>query len=1499
MQVANIFKEAKDLIEPSKPTFARVAGYSLLTVCTKYGSSTDPERSAYFSVLTSSTSDEDFGLQLAALIELSKSGRDVAGFHYAIIPLLTAWLRQAFILTTAARKAAARQNRASKNKVILPEEKNIALLFNFVSDVIKFNFNITSEDSIGDLIDGILSICISTPLSGDLKACISVLDTIVTYGEIPSSKLNECVTVLCSIYCIVEAVQSEAWRSIRNLCKSHNGQTTTRILLEILRQPKVEKGEKQNMREIRGALAVLEKLFAKDGENGYPNIPFTILTEGLATIITVEHGNIEPDVLQLILSLFHDDGSGVKTNLLEEDWTGVFKVATSCATRALETQDGRPITNRSRGTTKMKDIMSKDEMDSNVATATAQTLYMLILRIEELLVTPPSPDFFQRTECIEFFVSVHAHLPDSCAKIVIDHYMDQRACYPSHLDWRENIQLILEAFFADRSQPAYIRLHALKAVTDVFEMIDCMDQARDPDAIQALITGILEDVGEERDIAVLQEIMGFSVAVAVKTDEVMFDWILSSTRACVFNSDQLQSPIGAQSTTRPGLGASRLSSTNSKSIAPTPSNVVTQGLVQIFMETMVTAADKADRIFNELLLIIKSHECETDARLSALRLLLHLRADWTNRIFLTSDTEAEGLAACLFRTSASIAQRQSRDEANNIQRVSKGDDGPGRLARSTSLGQGQNLKSAAKIGNGISRSSQRHQALWVYPDRNDLPIAFDDKASTILASFLAPMDASLLKESNKMVLNMSEYLTTLINLLENGCDWEVYSYILVHLSSQLTNHALFKGATPSINNLRAVLCEQIRIGAAHEPPVSSGLRKADVVICLLQVLTTVVSYHQCFAKVEEDELVRTFMQGMGSEKVAKCCIHALAICCHELPTSMSKTLVTILQKMAQIITQTHVAVHVLEFLTCLSRMPELYVNFRDEEYRTVLAISFRYLQYVRDQNAREQGNRNAYPHVKSPSALDSSRGIIDRNPPESNYQPNDSDDIPQYVFALAYQSIIFWFLNIKLPDRAPLVSWIAKNLITTDSSGRERIDEQSQVILDFMQRVAFADVDESVSDVNFNSDRYGKIARKRWIVGHGIITVEQATRGGWTQITKRQPSATSRYVIRQRFPKLPPHQVQTSNQDRRGDLWHNDVVLPSYVFLQIGASVPQATEHLRPIALPDDDIMRRAIASFDRNSTVDGHKVGVVYIGENQFNEVEILSNVSGSSDYNEFLEGLGFLTRLKGAEFNTQGLDREYDTDGEFTYCWRDRVTEVVFHVTTQMPTNLENDPQCISKKRHIGNDFVNIIFNNSGSAFKFDTFPSEFNYVNIVIAPESRISFVARHARPESNKQYSFYKVKVMSKPGFPEISPAAETKIVSLAALPSYVRLLALNACMFSLVWASREGADHVSPWRNRLREIKRLRDKYGIKTMSCTPVSPPGSSNGISHTQRHVGDTLHSLTSVRRSSVANLQLQFLTNSESGSARSSMLSTAETEVGSGGDESLMEGFDFSKWA
>jgi hypothetical protein len=304
------------------------------------------------------------------------------------------------------------------------------------------------------------------------------------------------------------------------------------------------------------------------------------------------------------------------------------------------------------------------------------------------------------------------------------------------------------------------------------------------------------------------------------------------------------------------------------------------------------------------------------------------------------------------------------------------------------------------------------------------------------------------------------------------------------------------------------------------------------------------------------------------------------------------------------------------------------------------------------------------------------------------------------------------------------------------------------------------------------------------------------------------------------------------------------------------ASVPGSLPET-PLLLPNDDMVQRDLSTFDRNSTVDGYRIGVIYIGEGQTCEVEILANTNGSAAYAEFISQLGTLVRLKGATMNTQDLDRVADADGPYAYCWRDRSTEVVFHITTMMPTDLENDAQCINKKRHIGNDFVNIVWNESGQDFRFDTFPSAFNYVYIVITPETRASPVAdetsapigqaqgassnakdagaEEAQPGGPPtQDALFRVQVLSAASFPALSPASEAKLLSGRALGPFVRLVALNGAFFSRVWAVREqGGEHVSSWRNRLLDIRRMRDKYGSREKVVGGVAPAEKGGGGSN------------------------------------------------------------------
>ncbi|GAP87627.1 putative gtpase activating protein [Rosellinia necatrix] len=1473
--VLSIWHAAKDLIDPANPEAARTAGWELLAECVKHPLSSDLERKEYFQTISTTAKADDFHLQLMSLINLSQHGREISGFDYDLFPLLSTWLQLSFDMARSSRAAVKKRGLRSKSKsIITREDKSFWDLFALISDAVKFHSVIAGDGAVEALVDTLLNICSLTSNIDDMRACCGVLTAIITFGVLPGNRLRQCVQILSSIDCLVPDAQKDAWNTIRILCRSHTGQATIRVLLNILNDAGTSHS-KDKIRHIRGSLSILQKLVTKSSEKGYPPIPYAILVDGLSKVVeAISFWKVCVDILKLVNALFCDSQGFVNHMLVDEDWAPLFDIAEVCAAGAFIQEGGDPID------------------AATVKESITRELYVLVSQVETIVKSQQSP-LIQRQDCILFFTKIHTSIPGSTATLVLEYYKEFRCCFPSDARWKTNLDIVLN-FFKDRKRSTDVRLRALHLTTEVYDMLELIDHGVEPDFVFDLVKRLLVGVTEETDITVLQETVAFSVSVATAINFHMFCYITDALRGVVF----IPSPTQAS-----GVQSSAPTSQTTQSLA----DVVTKGFGQIFFRVMNVDVAKAIRLFDTLISIARLDN-QIDARLTAMQILFRVRADWANRIFITTYTETSNLATTLCRTEVAIARKLAEDTSQQTRYPRTDTGGSSRSARGVSFSQGQfpERTHSHRVASVTRSANNTYQPLWVASDSDALPETPPGTASPVLHSYVPDTSNESALNGDVALLPIGSWLETLLSLLKTGCDWEIYSFILVHLPSQLSNHAVFNSAVPQLRELRRLLCEQIGRGIPQEPPSASGLRKADIAICLLHSLTMILSYHRHFQKPDEDEIVWAFVQAITTwERSAKCCIHALTICCHELPSSTGKALIPILQRMSQIITQPYVAMHILEFLACLSRLPSLYVNFHQEDYRIIFGICLRYLQFVRGQ---KQHNR--------PSSLgDTSQSRKQSLPADNPSHPNASDDLPQYVYTLAYHVIIFWFLVLKLTDRAGQVQWIAKNLFT-DVDGSQVLDEQAQTSFDFMQRVTYADVDESAADPLFTTDRFGKILKRRWLIGNSIVTVEQAATSGWAQITKRQPSGTSSFTICESFHPPPAHQQPIDDSTRDSNITGStNSVLPSHLLIQLLSSIPQHNDMSRPIPLPDSEAVDMAVRVFDRNSTLDGHKVGVIYIGEGQVGEADILANISGSSDYIEFLNGLGTLTKLKGATFNLQGLDRQYGTDGEYTFCWRDRVTELVFHVTTQMPTDLERDPLCTQKKRHIGNDFVNIIFNDSGFPFKFDTFPSEFNYVNIVIAPESRASFVATRLRTPKDVEDSFYKVQVMSKPGFPEISPASETKIVSLKALPDFIRLLALNASFFSHVWANREGGEHISSWGNRLRAINRLRDKYEPKAAPNGPPtpSPPGTANShgnplssgiasqldVSRPGNMVRESLSGL-SLRRASVATF---FANPSDQGSHRSSMLSTTtadNTEVGPPTEaELLVESLDFSRWA
>ncbi|KAJ2422821.1 Tuberous sclerosis 2-like protein [Coemansia sp. RSA 2524] len=273
---------------------------------------------------------------------------------------------------------------------------------------------------------------------------------------------------------------------------------------------------------------------------------------------------------------------------------------------------------------------------------------------------------------------------------------------------------------------------------------------------------------------------------------------------------------------------------------------------------------------------------------------------------------------------------------------------------------------------------------------------------------------------------------------------------------------------------------------------------------------------------------------------------------------------------------------------------------------------------------------------------------------------------------------------------------------------------------------------------------------------------------------------------------------------------------------------------------------------------VDTHKVSVAYVGPGQTTEREILLNQQGSPAYWNFLRGMGHIRRLGQMKDFSAGLDTSgQDSDGRYTLGWRDLIAKLIFHVGTLMPAREDKQEQIVRKKAHMGNDFVHIVFNESGRDYEFDTIPSQFNFVQIIVTPvdgqvptpEDEALWLRSDLSKVNARMDQLYKVKTQINPDIPFVGPAAEPKVLTLTALPGFVRSVAIHAVVFSQVYTSCKsagigGAEYVSLWRARLQIIKRVRahaQKERTKRLNALG-SQPGSLSESSADMAEFGEPI---------------------------------------------------------
>ncbi|CAK7904139.1 hypothetical protein CAAN3_07S02058 [[Candida] anglica] len=650
--------------------------------------------------------------------------------------------------------------------------------------------------------------------------------------------------------------------------------------------------------------------------------------------------------------------------------------------------------------------------------------------------------------------------------------------------------------------------------------------------------------------------------------------------------------------------------------------------------------------------------------------------------------------------------------------------------------------------------------------------------------------------------------------------------------------------------------------AAHAASIASAasttpteITRADIQVAIVRTFSALLGYHELFSKQDEDQLVNALIFGLGSwEKTAIPCIHILTICCYEIPLSIKKFLLVILTKLQTRISSPFASSPTLEFLMSLINLETLTANFTLDEFRRVFAIAFKYIQQANErvessQQQQQQPTGGSRP-VQSDQSHLQTHGLdatVDQTPSTTHQSTNtthQSTSTSQYVNSMAYSVISAWYLKLELPERRQLSSFLVRNLLSSSSDPEK--DDQTMAYVDLVMRFTYSDLDLVITPP---ARRQNSINSSSWIIGVTILQISTDPDTKVSEMIIRRPTGVTTMRISLGDPNLsessltfsagttsgagsgaaagatgattspatsvsstPTPGTPSASSTGLGVTPTTSSALPprftpSHLLLQLFNSIDPLNRS-KPLPLIEDQATLRAVSTFDRIPTVEFHKVGLIYVAPGQRSETEILRNQVGSPAYHDLLQHLGQLVPLHGCrEVYVGGLDVENNTDGDYALFWKNKTTQLIFHTTTMMPNN-DNDKHSDCKKRHIGNNYVNVFFDESGEEFNFNVIKSQFNFLNIVVTPTATGGGgVLGGALPGSNT--GSYKVKVYRRAGVPAVFATCHFKIISQQQLPQFIRNLAILANQFASVWHTP--GEHTSNWAHRLRQIKVLREK----------------------------------------------------------------------------------------
>lgn len=1349
--IPEVWYSARDLCDYKVQSSIRRVVLKLLVQCIKQDENAISDNLMFFRDITQyckvndNRLDPEFDLFWKALRTLTKDGKDIHDLY--IYELEDNWSSFVTRCLYAALKHA--KDFAGDE---LPDDKNfhnLLKIMQYLTNCFKHNFGMFEEAFVNTVVSTTLGMTSQTDNVELLAAFIDFSRVCAQYGYIPMDCFDSTVQFLCWASTVSETLKESSWSALKVICSNLPSELVV-LMCSVLHDPVLQQQQGPNN-------ALLEEIPTQKSFNSPLAVAvgaMTLLTNVYICIRSEKHClelNRE-DLVRVLLECLELDIPLVNSGLLRM-FDKLFEPQNY---EQLHLKDLKfsvlfPFQSWYSSTTSMFLLLSafkiNSPQDESYWVSICSSLHREYQNLE--LVAP-------RKSLVKIFMRHICQVPEEIVKFVLEFHSEEKSCTVLNPLWKENCRDLLNNYYYSNENTSHspkIRRECLRTIKDSFET--SVSLVEDYNVSKEIIIEIILRSASEHDQGIIDYIMDEYLHFFLQNSSMTFFKSILATLGPLLQVKQQKERIKSISSLGSfGSGPQRpiLSSINStgdlRDNSPILNSQYLTSLAKCLSKSLLLVhakeAEKANLIYNYIIQMVHFgiRMDQYHVALILLRILVRMRATVEGYVYFTEPKDVEGLATSFRR-------------------------------------------------NTTSANAETQNSWWTFPESPDYLVSDCVNQPNRNWVVFNP-ERSKLSIDKEATLDVAKWFEIVIMILEEYHHWELYSYVWAHFCSQLANMKLFAGQTTLIRRLHKIVCDQLCLNLLRPLVLAKNIpiTKADLQVACIRTMSSLIGYHEEFRKAEEDQIVSALHFALDSfEKTAIPCIHILTVCCFEIPLSLKKYLSAILAKIQAGVTSAFASSPTLEFLMSLIQVPELTSNFTIDEFKRVFAIAFKYIQYSSDIKFRK-----ATSTLVDQQTLVLGHGVDAEVDNKASTQATEiTPIINEYLLTVSYLVISRWFLKIKLTDRRQVSGFLIKNIVLCSGSiDGKFLDDRNVAFLDLVARFTYSDIPLKIVTMS-KSGNNPNCMNNKWIIGHSIVSIDTDTTNGESLISLRRPTGTSLFKVTLDSAMVPKNLNHAFPN-----------VLSSYFLLQLLRPLDEGNT-TKPIPLFDDTATERAINTFDRIPVISHHKAGVLYIGPGQKTETEILGNTVGSSAYHKFLEGIGELVKLKDDSTSyTGGLDKENGTDGEFAYMWSDHFSQLVYHTTTLMP-NTMNDKFHAMKKRHIGNNHINVFFDESGLPFNFNVIRSQFNFINIVISPHTH-----KHS-PYGSMSSDFYKVRAYRRSGVPGIFSSTHFKLISLDQLPDYVRNMVLMADRFAHVWHYTLDGNYTTNWALRVKHIATLKQK----------------------------------------------------------------------------------------